>query len=170
VIATTGRPTLARTLESIECLPGDEILVVGNMGGIVDPRVRFVPCPPGGDWGHSERNFVRNMARGNYVAHIDDDDWYAPHARELFEDAIRTTPNCISMFRMQYPHGLTLWREKKLYCGNLGTPMFLLPNIPSRFGTWAPHVGGDFIFLEGCKWREDEIVWRPEVTVMLGHN
>jgi hypothetical protein len=48
--------------------------------------------------------------------------------------------------------------------------MFLIPNVPEKLGTWKPYVGGDCDFLVECKWSAEEIVWRPEVTVSLGHN
>jgi len=172
IVPTVGRPSLRSTLRSIEMWPGDEIIVIGKVEGLngSNPAVRYVPCPPGGDWGHTERNVATPMARCRYIAHIDDDDIYVPGHRALMADAIDKAPGRPTLFRMQYPNGITLWRDPKIYCGNVGTPMFLIPNMPTRLGTWQPFVGGDCAFLEGCKWDADEIVWRPEITVSLGHN
>lgn len=170
IVPSVGRPSLAKTLASIETWPGDEIIVVGSMGPVSDERVRFISCNPGGDWGHAERNFVSPMARGRYLMHIDDDDQYLPGARAVVDDAIFCTPDKPVLFRMQYPNGITLWAEPVLRCGNVGTPMMLIPNAPERFGFWAPFVGGDCHFLETMKWAEDEIVWRPEIIALLGHN
>lgn len=170
IIASTGRPTLKATLASIETKEGDEIIVVGSMGDVHDPRVQFIPYPPGRDWGHTERNFAARAASGRYIAHIDDDDVYAPGTHWLMEHAARTTPNRPVLFRMMFPNGLTLWQEKKIRCGNVGTPMFFLPNRPDMFGTWGPFVGGDCHFLETSKWEEGEYVWRSEVIALLGHN
>lgn len=170
IVASLGRPSLVDTLRFIETRPGDEILVVGSMGDAVDPRVRLIPCSPGGDWGHTERNYATPMARGQYLAHIDDDDVYVPGVRALMEDAIRKTPALPVLFRMQYPCGLVLWHDPVLRCGNVGTPMMLIPNMPSRLGTWGSFVGGDCHFLETMEWKPEEIVWRPEVVVSLGHN
>jgi hypothetical protein len=110
------------------------------------------------------------MARGRYIAHIDDDDVYAPGTRALMHDAITKTPNRPVLFRMQFPNGITLWQEPALRCGNLGTPMILTPNDPEKLGHWASYVGGDFAFLESSGWRVDEYVWRSEVIALLGHN
>jgi hypothetical protein len=110
------------------------------------------------------------LARGQYLAHIDDDDVYVPGTRELMEDAIRKTPARPVLFRMQYPNGLTLWQNQELRCGNVGTPMMLIPNMPTKLGTFGSFVGGDFAFLESCKWAREEFVWRPEVVAVLGHN
>lgn len=168
VVATTGRDTLSRTLASIEAWPGDEVLVVCDDDvAVFDTRCRVVRCPRGGDWGHSERNFVRGMARTSHVAHMDDDDVYAPGARVVMEDAAVRSPGVPTVFRMKFWHGLVLWREEKLECGNVGTPMFLWPNRPELFGTWQPFVGGDFAFVETSAWKREEYVWRPEVIAHL---
>jgi len=170
IVATLGRPSLHATLKSIECWPGDEIILVSNGWRVKDPRVRYVDCPPGGDWGHAERNFAMPHAGCRYMAHIDDDDVYAPGSRALMDDAIRKSPGRPVMFRMRYPNGITLWNDPRVYCGNVGTPMFLIPNMPTRLGSWGSFIGGDCAFLEESKWTADDYVWRPEVIALLGHN
>lgn len=171
LVPTIGRPSLVKTLASIETWPGDEIIVVGS--GIKptgDMRPRYVLCPPGKDWGAKERNFATPMARCRYIAHIDDDDAYAPGTRALMAEAISTTPGRPILFRMRYPNGITLWQESVVRCGNVGTPMMLIPNMPTRLGTWGSFVGGDCAFLESSKWKPEDYVWRPEVICHLGHN
>jgi len=170
IVPTTGRPSLARTLASIECLVGDEILIVGDGINASGPFIRNVQCPRGNDWGHTERNVAQTQARGQYIAHIDDDDWYMPGTRALMQDAIQQALGRPILFRMRFPCGITLWREQKVYCGNVGTPMFLIPNRPTMFGTWGSFVGGDCGFLETSKWPLTDYVWRPEVIAMLGHD
>lgn len=174
VIATIGRESIAKTLASIEVWDGDEIVVVG---GQVDlPRtvardcIRHIHCPPGNDWGHTERNYVAPFLRGNYVAHIDDDDVYSSGHRALMAEAIDRAPGHPTLFRMRYPNGVTLWGHTSVMHGNVGTPMMLLPNEPDKFGVWGSFDGGDCHFLQTMKWGAEEIVWRPEVTVHLGHN
>lgn len=180
IVATIGRPLLKRTLASIEIWPGDEILVVGDRQTDFSPEAlaaitfkkgaKFIECPRGGDWGHSERNFATPLAAGQYIAHIDDDDMYVKGHRALMQDAAWRNPGKPTLFRMRYPNGITLWQEPEIRCGNVGTPMFLLPNQPTRLGTWGSFVGGDCAMLEDCKWSRDEFVWRPEVIALLGHN
>lgn len=85
-------------------------------------------------------------------------------------DAIDRTPDCPVLFRMQYPNGLTLWQEPVLRCGNVGTPMILIPNAPEKLGRFLPFVGGDCAYLESMKWDRSEIVWREEIIALLGHN
>lgn len=170
IVPTIGKPSLERTIASIELWLGDEILLVSDGVKIFSDRVTHVQCPKGGDWGHSERNFATPFAKGQYIAHIDDDDVYAPGTRALMEDVIRTTPNRPTIFRMQFPNGITLWQEPVVRCGNLGTPCFFIPNQPEMLGTWMPYVGGDCSFLETSKWKAEDYVWRPEVIAHLGHN
>ena len=170
LVPTIGRKSLEATLRSIETWQGDEILLVGERLTTNDPRVRFLECPAGKDWGAAERNFAQPFAQGSYVAHIDDDDCYALGTRRLMQDAIDRTPGRPVLFRMQFPNGITLWRDEKVYCGNVGTPMILVPNQPELFGTWGSFVGGDCHFLESMKWSHHDIVWRPEVIALLGHN
>jgi hypothetical protein len=110
------------------------------------------------------------LAKGQYIAHIDDDDTYVPGTRALMQDAIERAPGKPILFRMQYPSGHTLWQDPVIVCGNVGTPMFLIPNQPEKLGTWGSFVGGDCAFLEGSKWAAEEYVWRPEVIALLGHN
>jgi len=170
IVATLGRPSLHTTLRSIECLPGDEILVVGNVSERTVGHIRYIPHAPGGDWGHTERNDATPLARCRYLAHIDDDDVYAPGTRAYMQDAITKDPGRPVLFRMRFPNGITLWDEPAIRCGNVGTPMMLIPNRPTMLGQWGSFVGGDCQFLETCKWRQDEYVWRPEIIALLGHN
>lgn len=170
IVPTIGRPSLLATLKSIELFPGDEIIVIGNVKDSVNGQTRYVNCLPGGDWGHTERNIAMPMARGQYMAHIDDDDTYVPGTRKLMSHAINRAGGRPVMFKMRYPNGITLWHDQKVYCGNVGTPMFLIPNRPTMLGKWEPYVGGDYAFLESSKWPLDDYVWRSEVIALIGHN
>ena len=170
VVASVGRESLKVTLRSIECWPGDDILLVSNSFRVNDPRVWYVDCLPGKDWGHTERNVATPYVKNRYIAHIDDDDIYAPGTRQLMQDAIFNTPGQPVLFRMRFPNGITLWQQKEIRCGNLGTPCMLIPNRPEMLGTWGSFVGGDCAFLESSKWVAEDYVWRPEVIALLGHN
>jgi len=175
ILPTTGRASLQRTLDSIDGRPGDEILVVGDPRRITITRyacrVQLLPCPLGHDWGNTERNYAMAVASNPYLAFIDDDDWYAPGARALMADAIARSPGRLVIFSMEYPNGTILWQEPVLRCANVGTPMLLVPNDPTRLGRWPQGVyEGDWGFLSQCRFPPDQIVWRQEVIAQIGRN
>ena len=157
ILPTKGRDTLGRTLRSIETMPGDEILIE-------------VDYPPSGKWGNDQRNTAIKRATGDYLAFIDDDDWYVKGHRKIMEKAMRENPGKPNFFKMQSPDGKVLWKEKKLVPGNIGGLMILVPNMPKMLHHWQ---GGrnmaDFIFADKWGWFEDEIIWRDEIIVMLDH-
>ncbi len=166
IVPTIGRSSLRETIRSIETRPSDEILVVGNVAvakqqldALSIARCTFLECKPGGDFGHSERNFVMPFAKGSYCAHIDDDDIYTTGHRLAQSMAMLLFPDRPVLFKMRYPNGITLWQDKEIRCGNVGTPMMLIPNVPAKLGTWMPFVGGDCAFLESSKWLPSEYVW-----------
>lgn len=164
IVATIGRASLADTLASIKCWPGDEVIVIGNVPTTTEGAVRYLTSPPGGDWGSTERNVATPLARGRYLAHIDDDDVYAPGARALMAAAITHTPDRLVIFRMRYPDGFTIWRDPIVRWGNVGTPMLLMPNVPAKLGQWGERQDcGDLHFLQTMRWSGDEIAWCPDV-------
>lgn len=170
IVPTIGRPSLVQTLRSIQTMPDDEILVVGKIFPTGDRRPRYFPVPNGGDSGVKERNIAIENAKGRYLAFIDDDDVYAPGARFAMRQAALETPGRPVLFRMRYPNGITLWHNKEVCCGNVGTPMILIPNMPTKLGTWSGGGISDYAFLASMKWPHSDIVWREEVIALLGHD
>jgi hypothetical protein len=177
IIATLGRLSLARTLASIEAWPGDEVILVGQVDRVVPPptfaqagiAVRTVSCPPGGDWGSTERNLATPLAHGRYLAHIDDDDFYVPGHRALMAAAIATAPDAFTIFKMQYPSGGQVWQDEIIRWGNVGTPMMLIPNVPAKMGRWGERQDcGDLHFLQTMGWTPPELVWREDVIARIG--
>ena len=130
------------------------------------PDVRVIDCPPGGDFGHTERNVAMREAKGDYLCSMDDDDEYAIGARALLESAMTGAP---SIFKMRYfdEHGPTLWRDKEIRCGNVGTPMVFAPNLLERLAPWGGSYCGDLAFMEGLKWAPSELMWREEVIALI---
>jgi hypothetical protein len=167
IVATTGRPTLQRALDSIELWTGDELIVVGEMGHARDARVRWLPSPARGDWGHSERNYAMPFAKGDYLAHLDDDDIYLPGARAMMDKAIHATPGRPVVFKIQWSDGHTLWKDRQIKFGNVGTPMVVMPNVRHKLGKWAPFYGGDHAFLKTCRWKSADYAWRTEVLAHI---
>jgi hypothetical protein len=164
IIATSGRPTLVRMLDSIARQADplqDEVLVVGELGPVSGAigdawrrwppgLVRCIPCPHGGDWGHTERNQIQaaHVAQGTHLVNGDDDDAFLPSAFAAIRSAIAEHPDQPLMFRMINEHGRILWSEQTICEGNHGTPQFVVPNVPGKLGRWAARYGGDFNFVQ----------------------
>lgn len=171
IVPTVGRASLSDALASIETWPGDEILVVGALPlDAKDARPRYVACPPGHDWGCTERTRGLALATQPYLAFLDDDDTYAPGARRLLQAAIEATPDRPRLFRAVYPNGFAIWREPALVCGNVSTQMMLIPNRPEWYGRWTPRREGDFDFLTSMRWPADAIVWDRRILARFGHD
>lgn len=174
IVATQGRPSLARALQSLADQPlaaDDEVLVVGQaIPAIVDVAAafgsRFVACPPGGDWGHTERQVAMPLAQGTHLVALDDDDVYQPGAFRAMRAACAAHPGRPLMFRMIAPWGATLWRDRQVREGNHGTPQFVPPNDPARLGTYGTRYAGDFDFVVStlAHYPPDALVWDPTVT------
>lgn len=159
IVPTKGRPSLQKTIESINLWPGDELLVIKHN-------------PPSGNWGNSERQEGTDRAKCDFLAYMDDDDVYTTGHREIMDKAIRENPkNYPIMFKMKYPNGRVLWDRKKIACGNVSTQMFLVPNIKDNLHRWEPtRFAADFIFADKWAWPAKLTLWREEIIAYLGHD
>ena len=159
IIPTINRPSLQKTLASIGEWPGDQVIVV-------EDKLRD------GLWGNRQRNEGMAAATCDYLAFMDDDDWYVPGAREIMDRAINQNPNgCPILFRMQYPDGHFIWTEEKVIPGNISSQMILVPNEKNMLYHWRINRNmADFIFVDKWGWMDQEIIWREEIICQLGHN
>jgi glycosyltransferase involved in cell wall biosynthesis len=156
IIPSLNRRTLHRTIDRIKPLPGDEVLVEFDL-------------PPTRMWGNPQRNKAIERASGDYLAFIDDDDYYVEGAREIMARAIAEHPGKALLFRMRYPNGKLLWETPDLVPGNVGSPMILCPNEPVFITPWKDGRNmADFIFIN--EWPRERIIWREEIIANLGHN
>lgn len=97
-----------------DCTPDDSEAVVHSFG---DPRLRFYNLPqksPEGSHGAIAKNHgIFNMARGEFIAYLDDDDRYRPQFLAVMMDYFRKHPEaavayCRSMYRDRRT-GRRLW-------------------------------------------------------------
>lgn len=104
-----------------------------------------------GDRGYAARTRAIARATGTHLAFIDDDDCFAPGAFGTFTQHACDKP---VICQMQYRGGSVLWKVPRIGYGNVGTPMFLVPNIPEKLGKWEgwgdADSGGDCTFIHGC--------------------
>jgi glycosyltransferase involved in cell wall biosynthesis len=157
IVPTSGRPTLARTLDSIaeQLEPGDEVIVSYNRDG---------------DYGMAARDAAMARARGSHFLFMDDDDQFARGAFRTIRRFAREHPGRIGIFRMRFDHGLTLWTDPVARLGNVSTQMFCVPNVPGKLGSWrggdvARH--GDFEFLRSTIELQGEPLFRSEIVAFV---
>ena len=175
LVPTIGRPTLARTLRSLQDLEAaDEVIVIGDgeqkeaqseFHRSALPGIYISVRGPSGDWGHTPRNLVMSRARGDYLLHMDDDDYYLPGAVSIIRAALLKQPGLPHLFRMRLGGGI-LWQRPTISCGNVSTQMFVHPNLPDTFGTWKPVYGGDADFIRETSSRFPDVIWREDVIAV----
>ena len=123
IVATSGRRSLAATLDSIaeQLEPGDEILV---------------RCSDDDEFGHRTRQSLMEEARGSHLVFMDDDDQFAHGAFTAMRRVAQEHPGRVAIFRMRYLDGRVIWTDPVLRGRNVSTQMFLVPNLPGKLGRW----------------------------------
>jgi hypothetical protein len=153
IVASSGRPTLPRTLQVVsqQMRPGDELLLSVNDDA---------------PWGHAARNELMTRAMGDGLCFMDDDDIHAVGALETMRAALDEAPARVHLFRMAYPDGHRIWERPSLEEGQVSTQTVLVPNSPDRRGRFGDRYAGDFDFVaESCR-LAGEPVWHEEVVAL----
>ncbi len=184
IVPTLGRPSLKGTLRSLapQLADGDEVIVVADPAGDVensrrifngwarDERWQFHELPKAGnDMGYSGRNLAMSLATTPKLTFCDDDDQYTPNALDAIRGSSLEVP---TLFRMSYFHGgATLWQSQNIHFGNVGTPMFAIPNLSGKLGTWAgwegTSSGGDCHFITTTVQRMGQPQWNEFVVCLI---
>jgi glycosyltransferase involved in cell wall biosynthesis len=181
IIPTVGRPLLSRVLGEVVPQLGaeDEVLVVGDgrqpeaerMVREADPRVRYLEFESAHCWGHPQRNWAMERARGTHLLSLDDDDALRSGALEAVRSVSSRFPDRPLAFRVQYGSEL-LWREPRVACGNVTTQMFVVPNVKERLGRWGDRYEGDYDFIRSTALLYPlgmrSILWREEIIALHG--
>ncbi|HMC90062.1 MAG TPA: glycosyltransferase family A protein, partial [Gemmataceae bacterium] len=181
IVPTCGRWSLQRTLRSIreqQLRRGDEVLVVTDgpqelakdQFGRSNLPGACLEAATTHDLGASQRNHGMDLAHGDYLLFMDDDDSFAPGAFAAIRAAVMQAPGRPHLFRMRFARdGKVLWRERKVQVGNLGTPMIVFPNRPSRLARWTRSVTHDYRFVAEslALWPPEALVWRDEVIAVI---
>lgn len=154
LIASSGRRSLGATLDSIypQMRPGDELIVDVNDDA---------------PWGHRARNRMMPRAKGDALVFLDDDDFYLPGAFDKIRARFAEVPDRVHIFKMRYADGREIWVDRHLWCGNVSTQMFAVPNSP-RLACWENRYEGDFDFLRGTCMVMGDPIWHEDVIAIKG--
>lgn len=170
IVPTIGRDTLLATVNSIP--DGWQTLVVADGTAafskacvmLADTTATVVATPETGDVGHTQRNVGMEVARTEWLAFMDDDDTFVPHV----ESIVNPQHSLPHIYRMRYHHGGELWQDETVREGNVGTPMFVIPNVPSLLGRWPSRRSGDAVFIqETCRLYDRPPVFVNQVIALI---
>lgn len=185
IIPTIGRPGLSRTLRSVRdqtLLPGDEVLVVGDVLDGPLPEVErlvalagqpfaYVPHAGYRHWyGFPQVNHARRIARpGNYLLTLPDDDVFTAGALDAVRAAVASLPEPAPLlFRFLSPMGFPLWDRREVVQANVSNQCFVVPNLPGRVADLrCERYESDFDWIVEtlALWPPDSLVWDETVIV-----
>lgn len=166
VIPTLGRDSLRNVVDSLkrQIGPKDELVVVADGHEAAERSSRITDCfehhDPASKFGNAQRRFGQQLARGDLVWFVDDDDKPDENAVKTIKATFTDRP---VIFRMDHC-GEPIWVDKNATMGNVGTPMIVVPNRPgiplfpandvySADNQWINEV----ISAVGVEWCEDVI-------------
>ena len=151
IVPTCGRATLKNTIMSIlpQMQGGDQLIVVHDGPGkpwLESPLEHLIfdhTAEKTSNNGASQRDKGMELAKGTHLMFCDDDDIFTPDALAAARDAIGRHPNDMLIFQMEYGlDGHKLWSVPLYELCNVGTPMFVVPNLrllPSWTG-WQANI------------------------------
>lgn len=157
VVPTVARPTLAGALASVssQLEPGDEVLVL---------------CNRDLDLGAKARNDLMARARGTHLLFLDDDDEYVPGALATMRHWAAEHPGRIGIFRERLVDGSLHWKTPELRIGNVGTVLFVVPNVPEQLGVWDIYgddwAPTDWVFISATAEKMGDPIFVDEVVAL----
>jgi len=180
ITPTIGRPSLALMLAALvpQLQEDDECLVLGDgpqpaaeqvIAEVKSTRIRYVEHALVRNWGNPQRNTAIDMANGDLLVFIDDDDCPLPEGINTIRRVATQYPGRPLMFRMRH-QGLLLPQSRTLVMGNMSGQMFVAPNVPGRIGRWSDRYAADFDYIETTMkhYNLEDLVWRDEITTVQG--
>lgn len=185
IIPTIGRPTLERTLQSIRSQRSAddvEILIVGDSHNgtwakqLADLSLMAARSDAlyvdhdGGQhcWGHPQRQYGAELADGEWLAFLQDDDVYAHGAFDAIEAGTRGQDAlCPVLFRATVPAGIVVWMEPVIRENNIDANCIVTPNRPKQIGRWGHRYAGDFDFVQStAELYDGQVAWDEHVIAL----
>lgn len=185
VIPTIGRASLERTITSLiknGLRTSDELIVVGEgpqpeaakiCAKFPNYSVTYIESHSQRD--HTNRNVAQLMATKTHLHFIDDDDVSVNDAINNIKSEIEEHPDRVLLFKVRsnverHPWG-TIWKEKVIRLGNVGTQSIVVPNVRKWLGHWGDWVTGDYDFIRSTvdRWPGNDagVVWVDRVVAEL---
>jgi len=176
LIPTIGRDTLKRAVESISTSPEIQIVLVGDgefLGSFLYTAQvgengftiihRF---PRSGDCGYSARNIGLPAATGEWLAFMDDDDYFTPEGVRTILEYCNSHHEKPAVFKMQrLAFGDTLWHVPELRLANQGQQQFVCRNSP-HLPRWQTHYSADFDWMKAVASSVGGVNFIDKVTVV----
>ena len=158
LIASIGRPTLKRLLDSLRQLGRrDAITIVfDGCSRNIEPEwlqghkatITIVEQKPNlGFWGHEIRNQYQGKLTPEctFVMHADDDDEYIPESFVTLR-RLCTDPDTLYISKMKSGDQIIPRQNAKIRLADIGTPNGIIPTLVTRCGYWGHFYGGDFYY------------------------
>ncbi len=179
IIPTIGRTTLAKAVDGIleQLTPLDELFVVADgpsdvarviMAARWSWRVFYLEIPHVGDWGGTPIDYASQLARGQYLCYLGDDDEIEPGAIEAIARTVSKTEMMPHIFAMRYYD--KVMSHSTAY-GEVSGQQIVAPNVKRRLPRYsAPgHSAPDHYFLTRLlkEWGEEGYEFHPEVIAKL---
>lgn len=176
VIPTLGRATLEATLVSIadQLADDDEVLIAADPLGDVHLAgrlareilgLRAALVGPGGDWGHTQRNWGIDHATGDYIWCLADDDVAAPDALAYLRAA---AGGGWHIFRVESVGELGSWvipGDHVIRKHNVDAECILAPR--SARSRWGNNYYGDLDYAVALRDELGEPVWHEQIVAYL---
>jgi hypothetical protein len=175
IIPTVSRSTLATTLQSLapQLVADDQVLVIGDgeqplarklVSQLPTPPWHYFEHGPTRDTGRSQREFGITHSTSDYLCFMDDDDCFVESALRMIRTRATEHPGRPLMFRMDDRGGAIRWGRPELAYGNVGTPMFVIPNIADKIGRWDEN---DYHFIRHTVELQGEPVWLEDIIAIV---
>ncbi len=192
MVATGGRPTLKRLLNSLknELHEYDAITVIFdgrerfNKSGYNDSWIEGFICKVNiivqeentGSWGHPIRNkYVRLLdPKTTFIMNADDDDSYYPGSFNKLRK-LCTDPNTLYIAKMNYAEDenrIIPKQNKEIVATDIGNPNGIIPFEKAKLGKWENDYLGDYKYYKSLEqyFPKDKIVFLDEIIYRVEHD
>lgn len=179
LIATLGRPSLQRMLDSLspqleeqDCLTlvfdGHSQIPMFDLSKFKCTVKQFFEPIALGSWGHAIRNKYSSLLdKRDFVMHADDDDFYLPNVflelRKYCVDSntLYVAKMYLSRFNRVIPEG------NFIKINHIGTPNGIIPFELNKQQQWKYQYGGDGLFYESISKLSNKTIFLPTVIYQV---